>query len=86
MNSAILARTTQLHTNLERVLSCLHDQKGTPVVQEMLQRLYKPILWPALAAPNANVRRNAISVLLSAFPVTVCSAALLFSLSEMRGC
>ena len=74
MNAAILARTSQLHTNVERVLSCLHDQKSTPVVQEMLQRLYKPILWPALAAPNALVRRNAISMLLSAFPITVRSA------------
>lgn len=74
MNAAILARTSQLHTNLERVLNCLHDQKSTPVVQEMLQRLYKPILWPALAAPNALVRRNAMSILLSAFPITVRSA------------
>lgn len=68
MNSAILARTTQLHTNLVRMLSCIHEQKDA---KEMLQRLYQPILWPALAAPNANVRRNAVSILLSAFPITV---------------
>jgi hypothetical protein len=71
MKSTILARTTQLHANLERVLSYLHEQKSSPAVQEMLQRLYKPILWPNLAAPNANVRRNAFSVLLSAFPISV---------------
>ena len=71
MNSAILARTSQLHANVERVLRCLHEQKVSPAVQEMLERLYKPILWPSLAAPNAHVRRNAVNILLSAFPISV---------------
>lgn len=38
-------------------------------MDEMLFRLYSPILWRSLRAANADVRANATAVLLDAFPL-----------------
>lgn len=40
----------------------------------MLVRLYEPILFRAMAAANAGVRRNALHLLLDAFPLLVSGA------------
>ncbi|XP_034885655.1 condensin-2 complex subunit G2 isoform X2 [Mirounga leonina] len=52
------------------VLSYFHHQKKVRQgVEEMLYRLYKPILWRGLKARNSEVRSNAALLFIEAFPV-----------------
>ncbi|XP_045877162.1 condensin-2 complex subunit G2 isoform X3 [Meles meles] len=52
------------------VLSYFHHQKKVRQgVEEMLYRLYKPILWRGLKARNSEVRANAALLFIEAFPV-----------------
>ncbi|GAA6100815.1 condensin-2 complex subunit G2, partial [Tachysurus ichikawai] len=52
-----------------QILSYLHKQKFRQGVDEMLHRLYMPILWKALKAVNAEVRANATLLFTEAFPI-----------------
>lgn len=53
-----------------QVLSVLHKRKSKePDLEEMLHRLYKPLLWRALDAANGDVRANATTLFLSLFPL-----------------
>jgi Condensin II non structural maintenance of chromosomes subunit len=52
------------------VLSKFYDQKHLADVASLLFRLYTPILWRAMAAPNPMVRMNAVSVLRHIFPLS----------------
>jgi len=54
-----------------QVLNGLHLQKRVAGVDAMLLRLYGPILFRALTAANAAVRRNSLLVMLDAFPLRV---------------
>lgn len=38
-------------------------------VDEMLLRLYNPIIWRSFTAANAHVRRNAMLLFATAFPL-----------------
>jgi condensin-2 complex subunit G2 len=71
MKSAILATSPQLCANILRVLRGLHEQKRIRGVDEMLHRLYEPILWRHLKAANSAVRKNALNLMLDAFPIQV---------------
>ncbi|ELT96959.1 hypothetical protein CAPTEDRAFT_221866 [Capitella teleta] len=52
-----------------KLLNAFHRQKLLDGMDEMLFRLYSPILWRSLRAANADVRANATAVLLDAFPL-----------------
>ncbi|KAK3545864.1 hypothetical protein QTP70_016299, partial [Hemibagrus guttatus] len=52
-----------------QILAYLHKQKFRQGVDEMLHRLYMPILWKALRAVNAEVRANATLLFTEAFPI-----------------
>eukprot|EP00232_Nephroselmis_pyriformis_P015184 CAMPEP_0182884986 /NCGR_PEP_ID=MMETSP0034_2-20130328/19337_1 /TAXON_ID=156128 /ORGANISM="Nephroselmis pyriformis, Strain CCMP717" /LENGTH=877 /DNA_ID=CAMNT_0025018231 /DNA_START=21 /DNA_END=2651 /DNA_ORIENTATION=+ len=69
MEAALHASTPALAAALRRVLDGFHGQKRQRGVDEMLLRLYEPILFRALAAANGAVRRNAAHVLVDAFPL-----------------
>eukprot|EP00775_Hariotina_reticulata_P006481 gene6481-6708_t len=72
MLAAIHGSGVGLVGNIIRVLGELHRSKrlgGAGSVDSMLVRLYEPILFRALAAANAGVRRNALQLLLDAFPL-----------------
>eukprot|EP00878_Enallax_costatus_P040587 GHUV01046903.1.p1 GENE.GHUV01046903.1~~GHUV01046903.1.p1 ORF type:complete len:352 (+),score=121.90 GHUV01046903.1:274-1329(+) len=74
MHAAIHGSGQSLVGNIRRVLSELHRSKrlgGAGSVDSMLVRLYEPILFRALAAANAAVRRNSLQLLLDAFPLLV---------------
>lgn len=74
MLAAIHGSGPSLVGNIRRVLSELHRSKrlgGAGSVDSMLVRLYEPILFRALAAANAGVRRSALHLLLDAFPLLV---------------
>uniref|UniRef100_A0A8B9MAH1 Condensin-2 complex subunit G2 n=1 Tax=Accipiter nisus TaxID=211598 RepID=A0A8B9MAH1_9AVES len=61
------------HNNFCTLLECrnyFHKQsKVRQGVEEMLYRLYQPILWRALKARNSEVRSNAAFLFVDAFPV-----------------
>lgn len=74
MLAAIHGSSQGLVANIRRVLAALHGAKklgGAGSVDGMLVRLYEPILFRAMAAANAGVRRNSLQLLLDAFPLLV---------------
>ncbi|XP_035301026.1 condensin-2 complex subunit G2 isoform X1 [Cricetulus griseus] len=64
-----LPRRSPVHSKVREVLSYFHGQKVRQGVEEMLYRLYKPILWRGLKARNSEVRSNAALLFVEAFPV-----------------
>uniref|UniRef100_A0A8D2ASR7 Condensin-2 complex subunit G2 n=1 Tax=Sciurus vulgaris TaxID=55149 RepID=A0A8D2ASR7_SCIVU len=65
-----LPRKSPVHSRVREVLSYFHHQKKVRQgVEEMLYRLYKPILWRGLKARNSEVRSNAALLFVEAFPV-----------------
>jgi len=74
MLAALHGSSQGLVSNIRRVLGELHRSKklgGVGSVDSMLVRLYEPILFRAMSAANAGVRRNALQLLLDAFPLLV---------------
>jgi condensin-2 complex subunit G2 len=71
MQSALVASTAPLAAALRVVLTGLHTQKRSAGVESLLSRLYEPILFRAFGAANAEVRRNALHLLIEAFPIRV---------------
>ncbi|XP_056869184.1 condensin-2 complex subunit G2 isoform X1 [Takifugu flavidus] len=68
-NAILLRRTSPVHAKVRQVVSYFHSKKDVSKVDQMLCRLYKPILWKALSVPNFEVRANAALVFTEAFPV-----------------
>ncbi|XP_062981944.1 condensin-2 complex subunit G2 [Elgaria multicarinata webbii] len=71
MHHAIhLPRNSPLHPKLRELLNYFHKQnKCRQGVEEVLYRLYQPILWRALKARNSEVRSNAALLFVDAFPI-----------------
>ena len=55
--------------NILTVLSCLHSDRRSQPTQNMLSRLYNPILWRFLKVANHEVRQNATVLFLEAYPL-----------------
>ncbi|NXB99948.1 CNDG2 protein, partial [Orthonyx spaldingii] len=65
-----LPRSSSVHSKVREMLSYFHKQsKVRQGVEEMLYRLYQPILWRALKARNSEVRANAAFLFVDAFPL-----------------
>ncbi|NXA97790.1 CNDG2 protein, partial [Melanocharis versteri] len=65
-----LPKSSPVHSKVREMLSYFHKQsKLRQGVEEMLYRLYQPILWRALKARNSEVRANAAFLFVDAFPV-----------------
>ncbi|XP_037241174.1 condensin-2 complex subunit G2 isoform X1 [Falco rusticolus] len=65
-----LPKSSSVHSKVREMLSYFHKQsKVREGVEEMLYRLYQPILWRALKARNSEVRSNAAFLFVDAFPV-----------------
>uniref|UniRef100_A0A384BX25 Condensin-2 complex subunit G2 n=1 Tax=Ursus maritimus TaxID=29073 RepID=A0A384BX25_URSMA len=65
-----LPRRSPVHSRVREVLCYFHHQKKVRQgVEEMLYRLYKPILWRGLKARNSEVRSNAALLFIEAFPI-----------------
>ncbi|XP_032865632.2 condensin-2 complex subunit G2 isoform X2 [Tyto alba] len=65
-----LPRSSPVHSKVREMLCYFHKQsKVHQGVEEMLYRLYQPILWRALKARNSEVRSNAAFLFVDAFPV-----------------
>lgn len=61
--------------SLMMILEPFHVAKKTPQVENLLQRMYGPILWRSLRAANPHVRTNAAEVLSATFPLKTASAS-----------
>jgi hypothetical protein len=66
---AVHASTPALFTSIRQVLAEFHKQKRHRGVDEMLLRLYEPILWRALRVANPTVRSQAATLLVDTFPL-----------------
>ncbi|XP_078285579.1 condensin-2 complex subunit G2 [Rhinoraja longicauda] len=64
-----LPRNSPIHSKVHGLLSYFHQQKLRQGVDEMLHRLYQPILWRGLKASNSQVRANAAILFVEAFPI-----------------
>jgi condensin-2 complex subunit G2 len=69
--AALLASTPAMAAALRRVLRGLHAHKASAGVDAMLCEQYGPILYRRLRAANPAVRRNALELLVDAFPLRV---------------
>jgi condensin-2 complex subunit G2 len=69
MYHAIHARNDNLFGKLRIILNAFHAQKNQKGVDEMLLRLYEPILFRCLSVANSIVRRNAVMILSDSFPL-----------------
>uniref|UniRef100_A0A671NUE3 Condensin-2 complex subunit G2-like n=1 Tax=Sinocyclocheilus anshuiensis TaxID=1608454 RepID=A0A671NUE3_9TELE len=68
-HALLLHRNSPVHSKVRQILNYFYKQKFREGVDEMLHRLYKPILWKALKATNAEVRANATLLFTEAFPI-----------------
>uniref|UniRef100_A0AAY4CKQ6 Condensin-2 complex subunit G2 n=1 Tax=Denticeps clupeoides TaxID=299321 RepID=A0AAY4CKQ6_9TELE len=68
-HAVLLLRTSPVLPKVRQILRYFHKQKFRSGIDEMLYRLYKPILWRALKATNGEVRANATVLLAEAFPL-----------------
>uniref|UniRef100_A0A8C3RIZ1 Non-SMC condensin II complex subunit G2 n=1 Tax=Cyanoderma ruficeps TaxID=181631 RepID=A0A8C3RIZ1_9PASS len=65
-----LPRSSCVHAKVREMLCYFHKQsKVRQGVEEMLYRLYQPILWRALKARNSEVRANAAFLFVDVFPL-----------------
>ncbi|XP_053569802.1 condensin-2 complex subunit G2 [Bombina bombina] len=64
-----LPRNSPVNPKVREVLSYFHQQKLRQGVEEMLSRLYQPIIWRGLKARNSEVRSNAALLFIEAFPI-----------------
>lgn len=64
-----LHRSSPVLPRVRQILSYFHKQKFRQGLDEMLFRLYRPILWRALKAANGEVRANATLLFTEAFPL-----------------
>mgnify|MGYP000904839878 CR=1 FL=1 len=68
-NHCVHAATPALASALRKVLGVVHRHKKFKAVDEMLARVYEPVLWRALKVANPAVRRQAGLLFAEVFPV-----------------
>ncbi len=69
MAAAAHASTLKLYNAVRVILGSFHEQKLQRGVDEMLLRLYSPILWRGLRSINPSVRARCLGLLSDAFPL-----------------
>ncbi|KAK8794669.1 hypothetical protein WA158_001650 [Blastocystis sp. Blastoise] len=66
---AVHASTPTLFRPLSEILNAFNRNKLDSNVESMLFDIYDPIIWRALNAANASVRKNAFIILINVFPL-----------------
>ena len=66
---AINTASPALSAAIRHVLSVFHSKKKFKAVDELLARIYEPILWRSFKVANASIRVQAAQLLAEAFPV-----------------
>ena len=63
------AKTLKVFNKLHAFMEVLHEKKSSSEVDDMLMRVYEPILWRALKVANPIARHHAVALLASVFPL-----------------
>ena len=63
------AASPALASSLRRILGTFHAKKKYQNVDEMLHRVYEPILWRSLTVANPTVRKQSALLFIDAFPI-----------------
>lgn len=63
------AKQAQMHQKLMTLMEAFHKNQKTPAIEDLLYRLYGPVLWRSLTAGNSQVRAQATSLLSRVFPL-----------------
>ncbi|GAB5358929.1 hypothetical protein AAMO2058_000500900 [Amorphochlora amoebiformis] len=69
MEAAIHSSKPETAKNVRAVLGVIHSKKGEFGVDALLHRLWGPILFRSLKVANVKVRRNAVKVFSTLFPL-----------------
>jgi len=69
MYAVLHVASPHMARSLRILLEPIHSQKKTPQVDQLLYRMYGPILWRALSATNPLVRIHASSIFAEVFPL-----------------
>ena len=69
MTHAVMCVVPSTTSSIRSILEYFHGQKRQPGVDEMLCRLYEPVIWRNLKSANAGVRSNAARLFIHAFPI-----------------
>lgn len=69
MFASVHVASPHMATSLRTILEPLYAQKKNPEVEQMLFRMYTPIIWRSLSAANPMVRVHASSILSRTFPL-----------------
>ena len=69
MHLALHASSPRTHRALLVLLHAVHSHRTQRDVEELIARLWEPLLYRALSAPHPLLRQHAMSCLLSAFPL-----------------
>ncbi|XP_068091950.1 condensin-2 complex subunit G2 [Hyperolius riggenbachi] len=64
-----LPRNSPVQPRVREILSYFHQQQLRQGVEEMMFRLYKPVIWRGLKAVNWEVRSNAALLFVEVFPL-----------------
>uniref|UniRef100_A0A8C5W7C7 Non-SMC condensin II complex subunit G2 n=1 Tax=Leptobrachium leishanense TaxID=445787 RepID=A0A8C5W7C7_9ANUR len=64
-----LPKRSPVYPRVREVLSYFHQQKARQGVDDMLYRLYQPLMWRSLKAVNSEVRSNAALLYIEVFPL-----------------
>lgn len=66
---AIYTASDPFGANMRTVLSSFHKSKRLVGVDQLLHRIYSPVLYKNLMVAHPIVRRNAVSILAESFPI-----------------
>jgi Condensin II non structural maintenance of chromosomes subunit len=69
MYAVIHVANTSIVKSLTILLESFYSNKKNQEVENMLYRMYNPIIWRSLKATNAIVRMNAVNVFAEVFPL-----------------
>ena len=69
MYASLHIASVNMAKSIRTILEPIYSNKKSPDVDLLLYRMYGPILWRSLAAPNPLVRINASSILSVTFPL-----------------
>lgn len=68
-NHCVHAASPTLASAIRRILGTFHAKKKYQNVDEMLHRIYEPILWRSMQVANPTVRKQSALLFIDAFPI-----------------
>lgn len=66
---AMVIKNENLLVSIRLILDAFHKNKPKAGIDEMLYRIYEPVLWRSLNASNPQVRLHAAVIFFASFPL-----------------